>query len=147
MKKLLFCALYLFTLTNSFSQNWGDNQPLKSIIEPYKSRGHINWNPVPNANYIVNIYSKDDNGVYSFIESNSTELTYARLNLNYLVQPNIFYTISVVNSVNGLIIQVGDYSPVAPDYNPFIETCSIDCIGKSYAWTLYLFFKRCIRLY
>lgn len=138
MKKLLFCALYLFTLTNSFSQNWGDNQPLKSIIEPYKSRGYINWNPVPNANYIVNIYSKDDNGVYSFIESNSTELTYARLNLNYLVQPNIFYTISVVNSVNGLIIQVGDYSPVAPDYNPFIETCSIDCIGKSYAWTLYL---------
>jgi hypothetical protein len=94
---------------------------------------------LPNAKYLVNVHQKNSDGSFELLESKSTDLSYARLNLNLLSQEDVFYNITALNKTSDAIILEGDrVKPVPPGWNPFDLTCWIDCVGKSYAWRLYL---------
>lgn len=99
---------------------------------------------------------KDSANNYSEIESMKTQNSYARIELKYTKEPNIYYSISAIDE-DGLITGTGDTvslsSPFAIANNPFTGTIQgidpnadaynvrnrIKCNGRNYAWELELY--------
>lgn len=134
MKHLFFSVglLLLSSAANqTFSQNWGGQNPVKSIIKPSESRGYIYWSPVPNANYVVSIYEKQGDGTFTLLITKSTDNNFARLS-NYLSNPNAFYSVSAYNSETGSLI-VSD-SPQPINGLPPETICVEKCNGANYAY-------------
>ena len=134
MKKLIFAAaslLLMSTANQALSQNWGGQNPVNSLIKPNESRGYILWSPVPNADYMVNLYEKNSLDNFTLIATKSTENNYARLS-NYLSNPNAYYSVSAYNSGTGRLIVTSD--PQAMNGLPPETICTKKCNGLTYAY-------------
>lgn len=116
---------------NSNGVGWGANNDFTSLIKPNESRGYILWNPVPNADYVVNIYEMQSTGNLSLIATKSTDNNYARLS-GYLSNPDAYYSISAYNSGNGTLIVEGN--PQAINGLPPESMCTKKCNGVDYAY-------------
>ena len=132
MKKTILISMGLLFTANSFSQNWGANEPLNSIIKPYESRGYICWSPVPSANYVVNIFEKDSTGTLNLVGRKSTENNYARLGSNF-TNENYFYSVSAFNNGNGVLIETGDVQAAGEGAGSEL-ICVKKCNGRNYAY-------------
>ena len=113
----------------------GVKNPLNSKIKPHESRGYICWDTVPGAKYVVSIFEQDLVGSINLIGIKSTDKNYTRLDLSYISNPKIYYSISAFNKESGYLIGTGDVFP-APPGGLGDEICLTKCVGKTYAYQL-----------
>ncbi|MBL4862258.1 MAG: hypothetical protein JKY09_04470 [Crocinitomicaceae bacterium] len=128
-------------INNSNTPNWGVNNPLNSFIKPSESSGYICWNKVPNANYVVHYYVKDQSGTMVCIGTKTTDANYARLSKEVYAGQDSYYSISAYNTGNGSLIQTGDVQAYIVDGEHPDILCERDCNGSTYAYNLKIYEK------
>lgn len=137
MKNLFKIPLLIATLSVSltgFNQAPETPSPLNSYIKPSDSRGYICWNEFEGADqYLIRIYTADEDGVLSVIREVFTTKNYHLLGLEYLTDISKFYSISAYN--RGVLVEEGDRTPFAQEYL-IDEECKKKCNGETYAYQI-----------
>ncbi|MFP5471837.1 MAG: hypothetical protein ACLGGV_09595 [Bacteroidia bacterium] len=110
-----------------------------SFIDPNISSGYITWESIPDARYEVHVYSKDEQGNEIPIEVIQTEKNFTKLNLNISIPDvgsGVFFKTIAISKETGSIIDIGIEIEQIANEPSYINTCSKNCNGINYAWSL-----------